>query len=51
MNETLLQSIKFEINYELENKDNIINYDLWYAPDMEEVYEILLDLHSYQNVL
>ena len=51
MNKTLLQSIKLEINFEMENKDNIINYDLWYAPDMEEVYEILLDLHSYQNVL
>ncbi len=35
----------------MENKDNIVNYDLWYTPDMEEVYEILLDFHSYQNVL
>ena len=40
-----------EINFEMENKDNIVNYDLWYTPDMEEVYEIFLDLHSYQNVL
>ena len=51
MNKTLLQSIKLEINFEMENKDNIVNYDLWYTPDMEEVYEILLDLHSYQDVL
>ena len=38
MNKTLLQSIKLEINFEMENKDNIVNYDLWYTPDMEEVY-------------
>ncbi len=30
--------LKLEINYEMENKDNIVNYDLWYTPDMEEVY-------------
>ena len=51
MNKTLLQRIELEINFEMENKDNIVNYDLWYTPDMEEVYEIFLDLHSYQNVL
>ena len=51
MNKTLLQSIKLEINFEMENKDNIVNYDLWYTPDMEEVYEILLDFHSYQCLI
>ena len=39
MNKTLLQSIKLEINFEMDNKDNIVNYDLWYTPDIE----ILLD--------
>ena len=35
----------------MENKDNIVNYDFWYTPDMEEVYEILLDFHSYQCLI
>ena len=39
MNKTLLQRIELEINFEIENKDNIVNYDLWYTPDIE----ILLD--------
>ena len=31
----------------MENKDNIFNSDLWDTPDVE----ILLDWHSYHNVL
>ena len=50
-NKTVLQNIKLEINFEMENKDNTVNYDIWYTPDMEKVYEILTELYAYHNVL
>ena len=50
-NKTVLQNIKLEINFEMENKDNTVYYDIWYTPDMEKVYEILSDLYPYHNIL
>ncbi len=50
MNILSFKVISWKLILKWKIKIYIVNYDLWYTPDMEEVYEILLDFHSYQNV-
>ena len=49
MNILSFKVISWKLILKWKIKIYIVNYDLWYTPDMEEVYEIFLALHSYQN--
>ena len=46
-----INKIRFEIRFDIENKNNTANYDIWYTPDTENVYTFLKDFQKYQKVL
>ena len=50
-NKEEIKKIRFEIKFDIENKNNIVNYDIWYTPDLENVYTFLKDFEKYQKAL
>jgi len=50
-NKEEIKKIRFEIKFDLENKNNIVNYDIWYTPDTENVYTFFKDFEKYQKAL
>jgi hypothetical protein len=46
-----INKIRFEIKFDIENKNNIVNYDIWYTPDLVNVYTFFKDFAKYQEVL
>ena len=48
-NKEKIDQIKLEIKFDIENKNNTVNYDIWYTPDIENVYTFLKDFLKYQN--
>ena len=37
-NKEEIKKIRFEIKFDIENKNNVVNFDIWYTPDIEKVY-------------
>ena len=50
-NKEEIKKIRFEIKFDIENKNNVVNLDLWYTPDIEKVYTFLSDFEKYQKAL
>ena len=50
-NKENIKKIRFEIKFDLEKKDNTVKYEIWYTPDIENVYIFLKDFQRYQNEL
>ena len=50
-NKDEIKNIRFEIKFDIENKNNIIDFDIWYTPDIEKVYTFLIDFDKYFKVL
>ena len=50
-NKEEIRKIRFEIKFDIESKNNYVNYDIWYTPDIEKVYSFLSDFEKYQNAL
>lgn len=50
-NKEEINKIRFEIKFDIENKNNVVNYDIWYTPDIEKVYTFLIDFEKYNKVL
>ena len=50
-NKEEIKKIRFEIKFDIENRNNIVNFDIWYTPDTEKVYTFLSDFEKYQNAL
>ena len=50
-NKEEINKIRFEIRFDIENKNNTVNYDIWYTPDTENVYTFLKDFQKYQKAL
>ncbi len=46
-----IKKIRFEIRFDIENKNNTVNYDIWYTPDIENVYTFLKDFQKYHDAL
>jgi len=46
-----IKKIRFEIKFDIENKNNVVDFDIWYTPDIEKVYTFLSDFEKYQNAL
>ena len=46
-----IEKIRFEIKFDIENKNNIVNYDIWYTPDIENIYSFLKDFEKYDKAL
>ena len=46
-----LKGIIFEIKFDIENKNNIVKYDIWYTPDLANVYTFMNDFQKYQKSL
>ena len=47
----IIKSIRFEIFFEVEQYDGSVNYDLWYSPDIEIVYSMMIGLEKFQNIM
>ena len=45
------KKIRAEIKFEIGNKNNIVNYDIWYTPDIENVYIFLKEFQKYDKAL
>ena len=45
----VIQSIRFEIFFEVEQINWTINYDLWYSPDIDIVYSMMIGLQNFQS--
>ena len=50
-NKDEIKNIRFEIKFDIENKNNSIDFDIWYTPDIEKVYTFLIDFDKYFKVL
>ena len=50
-NKEEIKKIRFEIKFDIENKNNIVDFDIWYTPDIEKVYTFLTDFEKYQKAL
>ncbi len=50
-NKEEINKIRFEIKFDIENKNNTVNYDIWYTPDIENVYLFLKDFQKYNDAL
>ena len=50
-NKEQIKNIKFEIKFDIENKNNTVNYDIWFTPDLEKVYTFMNDFQKYQKEL
>lgn len=50
-NQKEINKIKLEIKFDIQNKNNTVNYDIWYTPDTESVYSFLKEFQSYQESL
>lgn len=46
-NKSVLDKIIFEIEFEMEKANNTVEYDLWYTPDLENVYTMLSEMYYY----
>ena len=46
-----INKIRFEIKFDIENKNNTVNFDIWYTPDIENVYTFLKDFQKYYDLL
>lgn len=47
----IIKSIRFEIFFEVEQYDGSVNYDLWYSPDIEIVYSMMIGLEKFQKIM
>ena len=47
----VIKSIRFEIFFEVEQVDGTVNYDLWYSPDIEIVYSMMIGLQKFQSIM
>ena len=45
----VIKSIRFEIFFEVEQINGTINYDLWYSPDIDIVYSMMIGLQNFQS--
>ena len=43
--------IVLEIDFDIEHKNNSVNYTIWYTPDQESAYTLMNDLYVYQKEL
>ena len=50
-NKEIIKSIRFEIFFEVEQYDGSVNYDLWYSPDIEIVYSMMIGLEKFQKIM
>lgn len=50
-NKEKLNSIKLNIEFEMEHPDNIVEYDLYYSPDNIDIYALLSDIYYYDDLL
>ena len=50
-NKEEIKKIRFEIKFDIESKNNEVNLDIWYTPDIEKVYTFLSDFEKYQKSL
>ena len=50
-NKNEINKIRLEIKIDIQNKNNTVNFDLWYTPDTENIYTFLKDFQKYQNYL
>ena len=50
-NKEEIKKIRFEIKFDIENKNNVVNFDIWYTPDIEKVYTFLNDFDKYFKAL
>jgi hypothetical protein len=50
-NKKEINKIRFEIKFDINNKNNTSKYDIWYTPDMENIYTFLNDFQTYQKKL
>ena len=41
------KQIVLEMNFDIEHKNNTVNYTIWYTPDQESVYTLMNDLYYY----
>ena len=50
-NKDVIKSIRFEIFFEVEQYDGTVNYDLWYSPDIDIVYSMMIGLEKFQKIM
>ena len=50
-NKKEINKIRFEIKFDIENKNNTVNFDIWYTPDIENVYTFLKNFQKYHDLL
>ena len=50
-NKEEISKIRFEIKFDIENRLDIVEYDIWYTPDIEDVYIFLKDFQKYHKSL
>ena len=50
-NKNEINKIRFEIKFDIANKNNTVNYDIWYTPDIENVYTFLKNFQKYHDLL
>ena len=48
---SLIKKVKLEIKFDIERKDNTVNYDIYYTPDQINIYQFLEDFQKYQIYL
>ena len=46
-----IKDIRIEVQFENENLDNTVKYDLWYTPDQENAYLFMKDFRDLKNAL
>jgi hypothetical protein len=50
-NKEEIKKIRFEIKFDIENKNNVVDLDIWYTPDIDKVYTFLTDFEKYEKLL
>ena len=50
-NKEEINKIRFEIKFDIENKNNIVTFGIWYTPDIENVYIFLKNFKKYKDAL
>ncbi len=50
-NKKEINKIRFEIKFDINNKNNTSKYDIWYTPDIENIYTFFKDFEKYQKML
>lgn len=47
----ILSKIVLEVDFEMENPNNFVEYDIWYTPDQEQIYKLIGDFYTYHEAL